>query len=192
MKFILIVALLAVSILSFATLYEVNFLDYSNPIPYSQNSRITFKDFKGYKKPAETLHGIQEFAFIKTSRVLKLKPNNTFSAITYFHPSRSYVFNQHLRNSDLLSHELYHFHIAEYITRLLKRDIIQNNPKLSATIIKNLKEKYRDLENEMQIQYDDETDHSYAFKHQKLWQHKIDSGLNSLLSFENSDIKLKN
>ena len=191
MKFILFILFLAISIIAFAALYEVNFINYSSPIPYSQINSITFKDFKGFKKPAQTLNGIQEFAFIKTSRKIDFISNNTVTATTYFHPSRSYVFNQRLRNPDLLSHELYHFHIAEYITRLLRKEISEYNGNLTLNKIESLRKKYFYIENEIQFDYDDQTDHSYAFKEQKLWQSKIDSNLNSLALFKNSIILLQ-
>lgn len=191
MKFILFITFLAISFIAVAALYEVNFINYSSPIPYSQINSITFTDFKGLKKPSQTLNGIQEFAFIKTSRKISFNSDNTVTATTYFHPSRSYVFNQHLRNPDLLSHELYHFHIAEYITRLLRKEISEYNGNLTSNKVESLRKKYSYIENEMQFNYDDQTDHSYAFKEQRQWQSIIDSNLKSLALFQNSIIILK-
>lgn len=186
MKTILLVTFLSILILSFTALFEVNYLNYSSPIPYSQIKTITFSDFKGLKKPAQTLDGMQEFAFISTSRELKLTSNNTAIVTTFFHPSRSYVFNKHLRNFDLLSHELYHFRISEYVTRLFRKKIFEHQGDLTSSLIDGFKTKFYDLEEEMQYSYDDESYHSYAFNEQKKWEVKIDSSLKSLEKFRDT------
>ena len=192
MKIILLTFITSFLILSFTSLYEVNFLNYSPPIPYSQIEKITFTDFKGLKKPAQTLDGTQEFAFIKTNRKIETNSNDKVIITTYFYPSRSYVFNQHLRNKDLLTHELYHFHISEIITRLFRKELFENQEKSTSSIIESLKKKYNDLENEMQYNYDDESYHSYASKEQRMWESRIDSTLASLNQFNETLIKTKN
>ena len=191
MRIVLLIFIISLIILSFTSLFEVNFLNYSSPIPYSEIDKITFNDFRGFKRPAQTLDGTQEFAFIKTNRTIIINSNEEVIITTYFYPSRSYVFNQHLRNFDLLTHELYHFHIAELITRLFRKEIYENQGKLSSSIFKSLKTKYNDLENEMQFNYDDESYHSYAFKEQKMWESKIDSSLASLKQFDENHMNTK-
>jgi hypothetical protein len=187
----ILVAIVGTLILAITTLFEVNYLNYSFPIPYSKYNTITLADFKGYKKPSMTVEGMNEFAFINTSRVVKLLSDSSLFADTYFNPSRSYVFNQHLWNKDLLTHELYHFRIAEYHTRLIRKSISEYHGKMTSDVVKQKENEYHELERDMQMKYDDESDHSYVLSEQKKWQQFIDSSLLSLEQFENKYTKLK-
>jgi len=96
-----------------------------------------------------------------------------------------------LRSPDLLSHELYHFHIAEYITRLFRKEISEYNGNLTSTEVEHFRKIYYNIENQMQFEYDDQTDHSYDFKEQRQWQSKIDGYLESLVNFKDSVVFLK-
>ena len=186
MKINLLIAFLAISILSFTALFDVNYLNYSAPVPYSRIKTINFYDFKGYKLPFETLNGHQEFAFIKTNRKIKLLDNNKVEIVTYFHPSRSFVYNQHIRENDLLTHELYHFHLSEYVTRLFRKEISDSKNKLTESELNNKAEKYLEIEDGLQRSYDEESNHSLVFSEQKRWETFINSGLESLQDYKDS------
>ena len=177
MKYNLLLFTAALLLLSAATVFEVNFLAYKPPVPYSRWRTITFYDFKGYKRPGETLFGSTAFAFIKTNRETRLINDTTVEATSYFHPSRSYVFEQQIRSPDLLEHELYHFHITEYCTRLLKKELMDYKLPFTQSKLEEMDEKYTLFENNMQMTYDDETYHSYVLKEQKKWEKFIDSSL---------------
>ena len=192
MKINILVTFLAVLLFSIVALFEVNYLDYGSPVPYSKIKAISFYDFKGLKKPAQTLNGVKEFAFISTSRETRLTNDHTFIAITYFHPSRSYVFNQHIRETGLLTHELYHFHISEYFTRLIRKAVFEYPGKISPSAIDDIVEAYNTQENDMQMQYDEESYHSYVLSEQKRWEKLIDNYLSSLIKFSDITTKLKN
>ena len=173
-----------------AALFDVNFLDNKDPIPFDQWKTITFYDFKGLKKPGNTLDGVAEFAYIKTSR--KINYTGRDARITaYFYPSRSYVFDQQIRNPDLLRHELYHFFITEYFTRLLRKEIKTYDGKITRSFIAELNKEYYRLENEMQDQYDEETYHSYVMKAQQKWETFLDNSLSLLAGFADPDVSLK-
>lgn len=187
----IIISFFSIILLSITALFEVNYLDYEAPIPYSDWQKITFHDFKGIKKPFKTLLGAKEFAYIKTSMEINFLPGKRISVTTYFHPSRSYVFNKYIRDNDLLKHELYHFHIAEYCSRLLRKEISEQRGTLSSFVISELLKKYTQEENAMQIQYDDETFHSYVLEKQKDWENDIDSKLKLLENFRNTVVILK-
>jgi len=178
-------------LLSAATLFKVNYLNYAAPMPYSRWKNITFYDFKGFKIPSETLFGSKEFAFISTSREADLINDSTIMATTYFHPSRSYVFDQQIRDPALLQHELYHFHIAEYCTRLLRKEIADQGRSFTRSKLNDLVEKYNAVERGMQVMYDGESYHSYVLKEQKRWESHIDSTLLQLGLYSNPLIYLK-
>lgn len=185
MKFAIIFISASVVLLSVSVLYDVNYLDYKKPIPYSQVSSINFYDFKALKKPGTTLYGVNEFAYIKTNRKIYYSDNGNVEITTYFHPSRSYVFAQDIRNKDLLAHELYHFHISEYYSRLLRKEIFERRSNITHKDIESWNKKYYRMEDEMQSQYDEDTYHSYVLQKQREWQEKVDSLLLGLEGFAN-------
>jgi hypothetical protein len=190
-RFNIIFFVIGLILLLTAALFDVNYVNYRKPIPFSQWQTITFYDFTGLKRPGKTLAGLSEFAYIKTSREIHYFKNGDTRITANFHPSRSYVFSQHIRNPDLLKHELYHFHITEYFTRLLRKEISAYNGKATRNIIADLNKKYCLLETEMQKQYDDDTYHSYVLQEQKKWEATLDNKLFSLSEFSNPVLSFK-
>jgi hypothetical protein len=174
-----------------AILFDINFLNYHKPIPYSKWETISFYDFVGVKSPFHKLEGSNKFAFIKTSRQIHYLASETVEIITIFHPSRSYVFAEDIRDNALLRHELYHFHIAEYYTRLLRQEIAEDRIPMTKSRIASLCKKYDKLENELQAKYDDESYHSYVLQEQKKWEMLIDQQLAALKGFSQSVVHFK-
>jgi len=191
MRLPIILFISALLILCITALFEVNFLNYAKPVPYSDYQKITFTDFKGLKKPYQALYGVKEFAFIKTSREIKKLSNNRLTITTYFHPSRSYVFNNYIRDKNLLNHELYHLHIAEYCSRLLRKYVFEHRGALTQRLLSELSEKYAEMENNLQQQYDEESYHSYVLSMQKKWESLIDENLKSLEKFQDPIVTLQ-
>ena len=183
MRFNIVFLSLGIILLLTSALFDINYLKYEDPIPFERWKTITLYDFKGLKRPGMTLDGSAEFAYISTSRKLHYTGNGAISITAYFHPSRSYVFDQQIRSPDLLRHELYHFCITEYFTRLLRRDIEIYNGNISHGVIDELNEKYSRLEYETQLRYDEETYHSYVLNEQIRWQTILDDELSSLAAY---------
>jgi len=183
MKYNIPVMIVALLILAACTVFEVNYLDYSSPIPFSKINEITFKDFNGYAKPGSTLDGMSEFAYVSVNREIEYPSDSTVEITSYFHPSRSYVYNQQIRSPELLKHELYHFRITEYCSRLLRAEVNSVDGKLSRQQIKLMNKRYTALENELQRRYDHDTYHSYVLSEQKKWEARIDTDLLSLENF---------
>ena len=190
MRFSIPFLAIAFVLLFIATLFDVNYMHYKRPVPYSKWQEISFYDFKGLKKPGNSLFGVNEFAYIKTSREINYLHNDSLEILTYFHPSRSYVYAQDIRSPDLLRHELYHLHISEYCTRRLRKELMTSGIKITRSRLADLDKKYYELENELQRQYDEDSYHSYVLQEQKKWERKVDSMLQSLQSFSNPVIHL--
>lgn len=171
-------------LLSIAVLFDFNYLRYESPIPYSRWTEITFADFRGLKRPNQTLDGQKDFAFIESELNVR-KKDNTIIATTYFHPSRSYVYNKDIEFGNLLTHEIYHLHITEYSARLLRKEITNAIKPVSDERLEAIKSKFLLLGDSLQFQYDDQTYHSYLVGKQMYWQHQVDSCLESLKDFEN-------
>ncbi|WP_294737104.1 hypothetical protein [uncultured Flavobacterium sp.] len=132
-----------------------------------------------------TLDGSNEFAFINTE--IKFIGDDYPYVKTFFHPSRSYVYDDNknlIGNRKLLTHELYHFHITEYIARKMRKEITKIKNNKEEVNISKLMEFYKEEENKMQKRYDEETYHSYYIGEQLKWQKNIDSLLNTLKKYK--------
>jgi len=186
MKFDFIIVFISLFIIGYVALYDVNYLDYEKPIPYSNWKSITWNDFKALKHPNETLHGDEKFAFINSKICLTFISDSSIEVITRFYPCRSYVFNKKVADQNLLNHELGHLHLTEYCARLLRKDIseLPKNADNKETI-KELENKYNQEEQEFQAKYDDETFHSYVLFKQKEWESNVSKWIDSLKLYEN-------
>ncbi|MBV6643909.1 MAG: hypothetical protein KI790_00580 [Cyclobacteriaceae bacterium] len=135
------------------------------------------------KTPGQQHQGTDDFAFIKTNIEIKWH-DNAVSVISYFHPSRSYVYFDDLENEALLTHELYHFHITELFARKIRKKISDMRDKSDKSQINELYWLLLKEEDSMQLNYDYETNHSQLLGKQLNWQKKIDSLLLNLGLFE--------
>jgi hypothetical protein len=186
-----ILLIISAMVIIITLLWDFNYLRYKAPIPHKHWETITLNDFRGLKKPFDSLYGESKFAFVSTSIRVK-KKHNEIEIETLFHPCRSYVYNRKLFANYLLTHEMYHFHITEYCARMMRKevkDLLESDNKVN---LKEIKNRILIKEQELQYQYDDETYHSYVHSKQVEWQNKIDSSLVSLEKYSNSIISLKN
>lgn len=176
--------ILGVTMIIASFLFHINFFRYSSPVPYSEIDKITLKDFKGFRRPYQTLDGGNEFAFIVTS--LSCKTNdNELKVEALFHPSRSYTFNDNLADKSLLRHEMYHFRITEIFARKCRQELSELKQFPSKQTLDHIMDFQKTMEREMQYRYDDESYHSYIMKEQKRWEKKIDSLLTLSEKYKN-------
>lgn len=182
------VLILGVTMVIVSILFHVNILRYASPMPFSEIDGITLKDFKGYRRPYETLDGQKEFAFITTSLSWE-KDDNMVSVQSLFHPSRSYVYNDRIVGRSLLRHEMYHFRITEIFARRSRKDLADRKQIPSNEAIDEIVDRNWDAERRMQYRYDDESYHGYIMKEQKRWEIEIDSLLNLLVEYKNPAIR---
>jgi len=165
-----------------SVLLHVNILRYSSPIPFTEIDRITLKDFKGYRRPYQTLDGQRDFAFITTT-INWDKTDKGVEVQAAFHPARSYVYNDKIVDRFLLKHELYHFRITEIFARKCRQQLSQINEVPSDDAIGEIFSDIVESEIEMQQRYDEESYHGYLMKEQKRWEESVDSLLNSLIEY---------
>jgi len=186
-KILIITSIIAILVTS---AWDFNYLQYSKPISHKDWNSITLHDFKGLKMPKDNLHGETKFAFVSTSIKIK-KCKNEITIESFFHPCRSYVYNRRLFSKGLLTHEMYHFHITEYCTRLMKKEIDDYNEHEINYNLSKVKKHFIVYEQSLQSKYDDETYHSYVHGKQLEWQKKIDSLLTSVEDYSNPVLSLK-
>jgi len=184
------IIILSIIVILGSLLWDFNYLNYTSAVEHKDWKTITLNDFKGLKKPFMTLDGQSDFAFI--SSTIEVHSNAEEIKIeTLFHPCRSYVFNRNVFSKELLTHELYHFHITEYCARLMRQEVSENVQENKEINMNSIKNNFAIQERELQYRYDDETYHSYVVGKQIEWQNKIDSSLASLKNYAPTSISLK-
>jgi hypothetical protein len=171
-----------------SVLFHINILRYSSPIPFADIERITLKDFKGYRKPYQTLDGQKKFAFITTS-INWEKTENGIEVQAAFHPARSYVYNDKIVDRFLLKHELYHFRITEIFARKCRQELFQIKVVPPDATISEIIAFNEASETEMQLRYDDESYHGYLMEEQKRWEKDVDSLLNLLVEYKTPTVR---
>lgn len=182
------VLILGATMLVVSVLLHVNVLRYSSPIPFAEIEKITLKDFKGYRKPFQTLHGQTKFAFIATT-INWEKTNNGVEVQAAFHPARSYVYNDKIVDRFLLKHELYHFRITEIFARKCRQELSLIKMVPSDDAIGEIIAFNEESATEMQHLYDEESYHGYLMKEQKRWEKDVDSLLNLLVEYKTPTVR---
>ncbi|WP_108868849.1 hypothetical protein [Aquimarina aquimarini] len=180
---ILVIISIGIGILS-----HTNYLNYEKPLAYDQIDKITFENFRGIEFFQNDLYGNKQFAYVTTSIETKTD-DNYITVQTLFHPSRSFVYDQHSNNKDLLTHEKYHIKITELYSRKIKKRLSELNYS-SNDEIKKIIEQTKQEERTFQKKYDYDTFHSYVYSEQKKYEKEIDSLLHSLINFAKPKIRI--
>ncbi len=116
----------------------------------------------------------------------------TFVIESIFHPETSWKIDN-IINDHILNHEQGHFDLTEYYARLYRKDVtnikFENvnsiNPQLE--VISN---KHLEAMNEMNILYDEETNHSANKTEQTKWDNKIAAFLEETKEYSSSIVEL--
>lgn len=167
-------------------LNHINYLDYERPISYEKIDQITFENFRGIELFKMNLDGNKKFAYVVTSIEVDIS-DNLVEIKSFFHPSRSFVYDKHTNSEDLLVHEKYHFKITELFARRARKEIKDLEYASKKKINKILK-RIKSEERIYQKKYDYDTYHSYIFSEQKKYERSIDSLLSLLKDYENPTI----
>jgi hypothetical protein len=179
---------LSITLVIILTLSHTNFLNYESPIPYKRINTISFKNFRGLELFKKELYGSKYFAYVVTSIDYEIN-DDSLSVQSFFHPSRSFVYNKNSGSKELLNHEIYHFKITEIYARKAKKEIseIKNITKFE---IEDIINKTKVKEQEFQEKYDYDTFHSYVLKEQIKYEKNVDSLLYLLKNYKNPKIKI--
>lgn len=186
LKYSLIVFLISGSIT--AVLSHTNYLDYEAPITYDKIDEITFENFRGIELFKKSLYGSKEFAYVVTSIDVECNQNKV-TVRSLFHPSRSFVYNQHSSSQELLTHEKYHIKITELFARKMRKEMSQM-ARFSEEKVRKIVANFNDQERAFQSKYDYDTFHSYVYGEQKKYERKIDSLLSLFYDFEKPTITI--
>jgi len=170
------------------TLNHTNYLNYERPLTYDKYDKITFENFRGLEFFQKSLYGSKRFAYVVTTIETDIE-EDSISVASFFHPSRSYVYNTHSSSTELLTHEKYHIKITELYARRIKAKLVTlQNP--SEDQIQDVIDEMLKAEGAYQQKYDYDTFHSYVLSEQKRYQKEVDSLLETLTEFKQPKIKL--
>lgn len=170
------------------TLSYINLLDYESPIPYKKVNEISFKNFRGLELFKKELYGSKYFAYVVTSIDFEINEDSVLVQ-SFFHPSRSFVYNKNSDSKELFKHEIYHFKITEIYAREAKKEISEIK-NITTSEIENIIKKAKIRESKFQEKYDYDTFHSYVLKEQIKYEKNVDSLLHLLKNYKNPKIKI--
>lgn len=152
----------------FLALYQNNFY---RQVTIAQWRQLTWDDFQGTVKPFT-----QYDAGIASDIYLESDSANSFRAYAGQNNQLSWVKSKNREWEYGLNHEQYHFNITEVFARKMNQ-YIKENPDQGPDAYKRHLDELRRQERQMQLDYDNETDHSIYLGPQRLWEYKIDSML---------------
>lgn len=156
-----------------------------NKIPYQENRKLVWDDFKGTPDPgkpfqASTNSGISFSWSLKSS---EKGSEFVYGVICSFHPDLSWV-KEASHSDHLLAHEQLHFDITELHAREFRKAL--ENYQVREAIKKDLDRLYKKNEQarqKMQRDFDAETKHSQNKQAQEKWQEKIQTSLEDLREY---------
>lgn len=170
-------------IVSIGCFFFLGFLGWAQEIeegvPWNENMRITWSDFKGKVPPAAvpaatTASGI---SYTYSANLLHHEVKLDFEVTAFFYPNESW-YRPELCNDNTLAHERLHFDISELFARKmrgrLKRTSFSDDVKAEVRQIYN--EILQELQ-DFQERYDWETNFSRNREKQLEWNQKIAEAL---------------
>lgn len=154
--------------LTFLNLYENNFY---KKVTISKWRQLEWVDFQGTITPFT-----QYDAGITSELYLETDSAGQYRAYAGQNSQKSWVRNTAAESLELLKHEQYHFNVTEIFARKLN-EFIASNPDLGEHAYRTRLRTFTRQRDQMQTDYDKESEHSTNQSKQWLWEYKIDSML---------------
>jgi hypothetical protein len=163
------ISFFSVSVVLLVQLLEYN---YFVPLTIKRWSQLSWDDFQGFPRPIGNYDAaISSEVYLEYDSV-----NKKYYAYAGQNNARSWVRQSTYGNEYALNHEQYHFNITELHARSLNHYINEFPEDNLYSYELRLGSLNIDLNN-MQDQYDSETDHSIILDKQRRWEFRIDSML---------------
>ncbi len=157
---------------------------------WQKGRRLTWDDYKGKKQKrfaaASTVYSMYRTIYINADK------NIVASVKAVFYPKDSWK-NSYIDDA-LLAHEQRHFDIVELYARKLRKQLNEIKVKDKNDAEQKLDSLYTIIDKEMdafQDKYDEDTDYSMAHDEQHTWIKKIDADIESLATYQNTEVRLK-
>lgn len=159
-------------------------------IVWQKNRKLTWDDYQGKRQKrfaaASTVYSMYR-------NISKTQSGDIIATVkAYFYPNDSW--KSHWIDDALLAHEQKHFDIVELYARKLRKQLSQIKVRNEEDANAKLDSLHKIIDAEMdkfQDKYDDETNSSMEHDAQIDWIKKIDTAIDSLSAYQNTDVKLK-
>lgn len=113
-----------------------------------------------------------------------------YSVYAFVDPNKCEKIQDSILGDQLLTHEQYHFNLAEYGARLLRKEILEyGGMNISKTKLKALHAKNFRLVDSMNVLYDEESEHNLNQIKQNYWEVKINDLLRRTAYYDNPDMR---
>ncbi|MEO8759283.1 MAG: DUF922 domain-containing protein [Bacteroidia bacterium] len=163
--------------------------DREETMTWQKNRKLTWDDYQG--KPQKRFAAASTM-YSMYRHIYKDANGNIMASIkAYFYPKDSWK-GRYLDDA-LLAHEQKHFDIVELYARKLRKQMMQLKVNSEAEAQSKMDSLHRIIDDEMdayQDKYDKETDFSMAHDEQAFWIKQIDSSIDSLTAYQNTEVKL--
>jgi uncharacterized protein DUF922 len=157
---------------------------------WQKSRRLTWDDYKGKRQKrfaaASTVYSMYRTIYVDSAK------NIIASVKAVFYPKDSWKGNY--LDDALLAHEQRHFDIVELYARKLRKQLGKIKVKDKKDAEQKLDSLHAIIDKEMdafQDKYDKDTDYSMARDEQQSWIQKIDAAIESLVAYQNTEVRLK-
>ncbi len=157
--------------------YNQSQLDNVDSLAFHPNRKLTADDFKGKLDKLSKAGGVTYCGFgLDYDLVVKdFKLYVEIKTACFFHKSKSWLLPSAKMNAEILAHEQLHFEICYWQTLVFRQAILSERytiDNLKAKIQKCYREQFASYE-QLQEQYDEETNHGLIEKEQLRWANLI-------------------
>jgi hypothetical protein len=156
---------------------------------WQKSRRLTWNDYKGKKQKrfaaASTVYSMYRKIYVNADK------NIMASVKAVFYPKDSWKGNY--LDDALLAHEQRHFDIVELYVRKFRKQLSEIKVKDEKDAQQKLDSLHALIDKDMdayQDKYDEDTDYSMAHDEQQSWIQKIDAAIDSLVAYQNTEVKL--
>lgn len=158
---------------------------------WDESRKLEFSDFKA--KP-NAMSSYQALSAVGITAEFKMESGViTFTVYSFFKPKASWTKTK--KDPYILNHEQRHFDISEINARKLRKALMEkqwsSDPKKISKDFGKLFKAYLKQENEDQMAYDEQSNHSIIESSQKEWDQKIDAELEALKKFKSITVLIK-
>jgi hypothetical protein len=157
---------------------------------WQKNRKLTWDDYQG-KRQKRFAAASTVYSMYRT--IAKTSSGNIIATVkALFYPKDSWKSNW--IDDALLAHEQKHFDIVELYARKLRKQLTLIKVRNEEDAEQKLDSLHKIIDAEMdayQDKYDDETNYSMAHNAQASWIRKIDASIDSLSTYQSTEVKLK-
>ena len=160
-------------------------------ISWDSDRKLEWKDFQGPVDPSSRFHALTQSGVKYSYRWQSSghRTSYTFEVTAYYDKSISWL-KPGKATSALLAHEQLHFDISELYARILKKTFANATfTRRHESEIKQLFAANQIAREEMQVQYDNDTNHMSNTEQQLKWERYIANALEEITSYSALEVK---